>query len=1101
MTIDHSTNQLSQAFRVRSPPGSTSSETISIPTHQDSRTGRQVVRWKDILQYFESAKGVMNGEDAILFLTDEDLEDLVPLRIAHHPGVILDVVIGNSEQGESGRDVLNMTTAGAAIDVDKACIQFPEGCTTTDISLLTRDVAMLDTSGDQSIVMYSRDMSKEARLSLLSYNQLYSSCFQAIMSGQATQAADIKQSMDQHFDRLQVEMDKNKALQEQLVQMQQQMEIKQQQMQLLQEHTRGQLLEKQQQMQELQQKMNEKQDHILQMQQRTLDRLAVIQTRIQALAIQTYELHEYPIPRLFIVLPKTMRLRDKLAKPFAEQFRLYFLCECGAHTMSEDSKILHEIHLAKHEGYDLDKPTEFFEKYGSYVLTLMYMIKYGIVAAGLIVPPLANTKILDGLDMAKESLKCLEKDIGPLVDDTIRFLQDIKTNTTIDSELATEHTESDKLEVLEGADLRQLESYLKVKDEGRVLGNLYRIVTPEGHVKWVCFDHYRSNYRKSAIQQLRDVVEANHGKFIEETGRIEIKIVSSTLAKQFYDAMVKARGIQELEVTLGWDAIMDDLRAFADSITKANVIRLTMDGSYFKGPALDVVNRNRRFDPLLQVASNGRIQSFRLRSFDKFFSRVNDDSLATAPKLRVLSIEPEIPFTEKTAKSYFSGFLERCPSLKTLELKLHHQYSISKATAFILNKLHQLESLVIDCGRLSVTASVLKGKVEDMTMTIVRLCDLNSDDLKLVEQGPTQLAIEYTPQTVDEDRLVMILHQNSGLSRLQIGCLEERSLTIINLVISTRATILKEQGFSCLRTFELMDEKLTPFRTGPFNDKTHIQSRLSFTKDSADFDMRTWIRLQDATSITNEHVVWDFIHQYGWSVVCLMAPWTFNNDLIAVLDDVTKKRGSQLEGQVAAAGLLLKRYEKTLYYLGLYGNSIEHWLPKVALSSTIGRNFPKLETFGLVADFKSGVPPACVPWIAMMVSAPTLGRELDSPSQLSSQGSDTQQQPHDKTGALGPWMSLKHIALQRVLFQPEDWRTVIEAMDFSMLEHLDFKGTNFSQEQLKTLIDRIPGNISDIPLKILDIADTDLARSTNPRILLRELQRKAPFIKIKGFLA
>lgn len=35
----------------------------------------------------------MNGKDLVLFLTDDDLEELLPLRIAHHPGVILEVVV------------------------------------------------------------------------------------------------------------------------------------------------------------------------------------------------------------------------------------------------------------------------------------------------------------------------------------------------------------------------------------------------------------------------------------------------------------------------------------------------------------------------------------------------------------------------------------------------------------------------------------------------------------------------------------------------------------------------------------------------------------------------------------------------------------------------------------------------------------------------------------------------------------------------------------------------------------------------------------------------------------------------------------------------
>lgn len=61
---------LSQAFRAQS-----SSKVITIPTRHDAKSQQRVVRWKDILQYFENAKGVMNEEDAVLFLTDDDLEE------------------------------------------------------------------------------------------------------------------------------------------------------------------------------------------------------------------------------------------------------------------------------------------------------------------------------------------------------------------------------------------------------------------------------------------------------------------------------------------------------------------------------------------------------------------------------------------------------------------------------------------------------------------------------------------------------------------------------------------------------------------------------------------------------------------------------------------------------------------------------------------------------------------------------------------------------------------------------------------------------------------------------------------------------------------
>ena len=72
VVISQSTH--SQAFRLRSAE---SSEIIHIPTRFDNKSSQRVVRWKDIQQYFKHAEGLMIGNDAVLFLTDNDLEEYV----------------------------------------------------------------------------------------------------------------------------------------------------------------------------------------------------------------------------------------------------------------------------------------------------------------------------------------------------------------------------------------------------------------------------------------------------------------------------------------------------------------------------------------------------------------------------------------------------------------------------------------------------------------------------------------------------------------------------------------------------------------------------------------------------------------------------------------------------------------------------------------------------------------------------------------------------------------------------------------------------------------------------------------------------------------
>lgn len=141
----------------------------------------------------------------------------------------------------------------------------------------------------------------------------------------------------------------------------------------------------------LQLQVLEHQEEMKQLQIQALGQLALLHTQVEAVLTQNYDLHEYPIPRLFVVLPQDSSRWD-IPEPFTHNLCLYFLCEWGEHTMSAParSKIPHEVHLAKHEGYEIDRPSEFFQQYGSYVPTILKMLKFGTSVAGFAVPPISR---------------------------------------------------------------------------------------------------------------------------------------------------------------------------------------------------------------------------------------------------------------------------------------------------------------------------------------------------------------------------------------------------------------------------------------------------------------------------------------------------------------------------------------------------------------------------------------------------------------------------------------------------------------------------------------------------------------------------------------
>ncbi|KAF9104920.1 hypothetical protein BGX27_009879, partial [Mortierella sp. AM989] len=637
---------------------------------------------------------------------------MTPLRIEYHASTVLEVVkegMENASNKTSGYNSPAFPAASPPIQSFDATIGtdlLPPSRFSTAVSRFKNDnledasqhvdeLSIKDTHPtSNSLVTYPAVVPPDSQ-----HLQLYNPSAQAILDGQERQITRITALMDQHFEKLQIEVAKNTTFQKQIHHMQLEMD------------------KKQQQIISMQQQMEEKQKEMIQLQKQTLDRLAIIQNRVQAVLTQTYELHEYPIPRLFIILPKPTRRRDIFGKLFADQFQLFFLCECGKHTMPKGSTDPHEIHLAKHEGYDIAKPREFFEKYGTYILTLMHMFKYGIVAAGVVVPSLDAFKVAEGMNEIQKFLNLTKDTMGVLVDDAISFLEGQQNNSS-DGIETTGGTGMDSLEALEGAELRQLESYLTTKDSSRILGNLYRTVTSEGHVKWVCIDHYRENYREKAIQDLRQIIEANEGTFVEEIGRIDVRFYSRTLAKEFYDAMIKARGIQMLEIWLQWDVTMDDLRSFADSVTKASISHLKINGYGWDGPALDVVNRLCRYDPIAQLGSNGRIQSLAFGDFSDFSKRMSNPSMIVGPQLRILKIEESI--NSDNDYGFLSSILGACRHLTELHLVTNRLKDTVECIVKNLGSLHTVSSthLGYNCTIDYEPIYQDSGVVKDLTLNL-----------------------------------------------------------------------------------------------------------------------------------------------------------------------------------------------------------------------------------------------------------------------------------------------------------------------------------------------------------------------------------------------
>ncbi|KAF9360367.1 hypothetical protein BGX34_007808 [Mortierella sp. NVP85] len=284
---------------------------------------------------------------------------------------------------------------------------------------------------------------------------------------------------------------------------------------------------------------NARQDHLspelgLQASQLVFHQFVHVRYCIQAVLTQPSP--KLPTPRLFIILPAQRLIVDGQEESSSIQFRLHFLCECGSYTMDKDCDKPHDVHMANHPGYDLINQDEFINKYGSYLLTMMYMAKYGARTRKLAVPPLLGLTHVIGE----------HQNISQIVDDTIIRLKE-----------ATGYRDGDSTghKSLDATELTKLQSHLKVTDGECFTGGLSQRCIQKGHYAWICSDHWRESY-ELALQQLKYNIIANGG--VWKTSEAKINVTSEAMARRFYHDLGKLFRIQSEKNWRSWtEAVLE----------------------------------------------------------------------------------------------------------------------------------------------------------------------------------------------------------------------------------------------------------------------------------------------------------------------------------------------------------------------------------------------------------------------------------------------------------------------------------------------------------------------------------------------------------------
>ncbi|KAF9136964.1 hypothetical protein BGX30_010685 [Mortierella sp. GBA39] len=691
-------------------------------------------RLTDIQRYFPTAWGFKVNSINILFLEDEHEQCFEPKRIAHYPNAIIDIVTANNSQEEQPQQSSTPTSLfdetdlqlTADLDNNKQKDIDPSSPHDVDQSVPTLSVqsntavatrprrATFGASSPpvplpDSLVIRSSPISTDALLdSQPQEQQQQQQQYQTTKLVHDSNAPHFSTApTEEHYFSQDNAPNHDKVLQHQLADTQSSPSS---------EHSHD-ADDDEQQGHHMKDRPRE--------QHQTMVELAMAQRKLDAAFLLNDELYEYPIPRLFVLLPPSFTNKNPSGEPL-QNFRLYFLCECGNrcenHNNSNSSnnsstaefggpsnlpttKPTTEppgtnprtmVHLVKHGGYEVSRTAEFIEKYGSYVLGMLAVLKHSMAFTAMTNPELSVFHERGG-----PSFKTTEN----MVRNTIATI-----NTTIDSlektlginsdhDAATDKTDLDafggcetfkNLRTLDGADHRRLDTFLRSHNHDGFLSDLYRITVETGRVKWVCFEHYRTLYSVSSMTSFIEAVEVNGGAYSPYLSKAVINLTSTAAAKDFFGKLTsQALALDELDIALDWKFGSSDLAALASAVaqSKLRVLRLDMRDDKGKRSAFEGMSLGKgRYHPLVQMVSSKNLRGVFFSNVHHLGSRVSglpqNHTTSTLQRFYLLNV------IEPADQVRLANILTSCPSLVDLRLG-----SFSSQRTMHLTLYHAIASL------------------------------------------------------------------------------------------------------------------------------------------------------------------------------------------------------------------------------------------------------------------------------------------------------------------------------------------------------------------------------------------------------------------------
>ena len=488
------------------------------------------------------------------------------------------------------------------------------------------------------------------------------------------------------------------------------------------------------------------------------------------------------------------------AQWFHRNYRLYFLCECETGQGP---------HVAFHEGYKIKKPREFLLKYGPRIRNMLTIVKVAASVGSLVVPQLSSMAL--GVSSTTTVLK--DRNLWRSLNTQIEQVDEILK----EAEKSWNFSTRENSQYAEGAELREIHSFIETSDDHHKLGNLFRCITDEGHVRWVCIQHCQKRYADIKMQVLKN-------QFQDLGGEVNggAAIVSGRVSEEFSKMLeVLRQGLPIVSVTLKdlklskdtFDELLKFIsrQAFIDTLELENIT--VSDTMLPKLKKRDIISK---LNDMVQNTDKLKIRYSFTKSLNKFQPKLFTVLEGTNARL-VLKVRPE---------EHISGFELVGTNATGFTFSLRNSdnmYNISYKTAIenIFSKLSNITKILLHDSVISQSIWIYFCQFLTKTYTLQELiinCRLTLEQTKelfsILRRHMTLQTLhmfnvwERNDEVQGYKELFEILHTHTGLPEFNVTCYTDRlRLDLVVTIPPSNGTLIVSR-FAKWQIFENIDMEL-----------------------------------------------------------------------------------------------------------------------------------------------------------------------------------------------------------------------------------------------------------------------------------------------------